>query len=147
MSINGISPKQTVNNYKSGEQALDRGVLRRSWNQMQATGTVNDKKRVITPFRAVNNLGDFLARKNYVCGGSNQVNASKPGWKGRIGSIMSSCDGSGIEGAACNPTFVSDSSDYITYKKQRASNVNYNDNSFGGDESNASFVSMMAVRR
>ena len=134
MSINGISPKQTVNNYKSGEQALDRGVLRRSWNQMQATGTVNDKKRVITPFRAVNNLGDFLARKNYVCGGSNQVNASKPGWKGRIGSIMSSCDGS-------------DSSDYITYKKQRASNVNYNDNSFGGDESNASFVSMMAVRR
>ena len=147
MSINGISPKQTVNNYKSGEQALSRGVLRRSWNQMQATGVVKNKNRVITPFRAVNNLGDFLARKDFVCGGSNQVNASKPGWKGHIGSIISNCDSSGIEGAACNPKFVSDSSDYMKYKKQRAMKVNYNDNSFGGDESNASFVSMMAVRR
>jgi hypothetical protein len=145
--FNGISPKQTVNNYKGGDESLSRRVLRSSWNQQNAVGTINGQSRVITPFRAVNNLGDFLSRKNYVCGGPNQVNASKPGWKGRIGSIISNCDGSNIEGASCNPRFVPDSSDYITYKKQRAMNVNYNDYSFGGDQSNASFVSMMAVRR
>jgi hypothetical protein len=82
---------------------------------------------VITPFRAVNNLGDFLARPNYVCGGPNQVNASKPGWKGHIGSIISSCDGTGVEGASCNPKFVSDSSDYVRFRKLRAMNKNYND--------------------
>ena len=126
-TIKGISAKQTLTNYKDGEQSLDRGVLRRGWNQLNAIGTINGKKRVITPFRAVNNLGDFLARPNYVCGGPNQVNASKPGWKGHIGSIISSCDNSGVEGASCNPRFVSDSSDYVRFRKLRAMNKNYND--------------------
>ena len=125
--INGISPKQTLTNYKDGEQSLDRGVLRRGWNQLNASGTINGYKRVITPFRAVNNLGDFLARPNYVCGGPNQVNASKPGWKGHIGSIISQCDATGVEGASCNPRFVSDSSDYVRFRKLRAMNKNYND--------------------
>jgi hypothetical protein len=125
--INGISPKQTVTSFKHGEQAQSREVLRRSWNQLQASGTVNDHTRVLTPFRAVNNLGDFLGRKNYVCGGPNQVNASKPGWKGHIGSIISDCDNSGVEGASCNPKFVSDSSDYVRFRKLRAMNKNYND--------------------
>ncbi len=126
-TINGISPKQTLTNYKDGEQSLDRGVLRRGWNQLNASGTINGYKRVITPFRAVNNLGDFLARPNYVCGGPNQVNASKPGWKGHIGSIISQCDATGVEGASCNPRFVSDSSDYVRFRKLRAMNKNYND--------------------
>lgn len=126
-AINGISPKQTVTSFKHGDQSQSREVLRRSWNQLQASGTVNNKERVLTPFRAVNNLGDFLGRKNYVCGGPNQVNASKPGWKGHIGSIISSCDNSGVEGASCNPKFVSDSSDYVRFRKLRAMNKNYND--------------------
>ena len=126
-TIKGISAKQTLTNYKDGEQSLDRGVLRRGWNQINAIGEINGYKRVITPFRAVNNLGDFLARPNYVCGGPNQVNASKPGWKGHIGSIISQCDGSGVEGASCNPRFVSDSSDYVRFRKLRAMNKNYND--------------------
>lgn len=132
--VNGISPKQTLTNFKNGEQSLYRGVLRRGWNQVHATGVVTgtnkDYKRVITPFRAVNNLGDFLSRQNYVCGGPNQVNASKPGWKGHIGSIISQCDGTGVEGASCNPKFVADSSDYVRFRKLRAMNKNYNDNSF-----------------
>jgi len=126
-TIKGISAKQTLTNYKDGEQSLDRGVLRRGWNQINAIGEINGYKRVITPFRAVNNLGDFLARPNYVCGGPNQVNASKPGWKGHIGSIISNCDGTGVAGASCNPRFVSDSSDYVRFRKLRAMNKNYND--------------------
>ena len=126
-AINGISPKQTVTSFKHHEEAQSREVLRRSWNQLQASGKINGKERVLTPFRAVNNLGDFLGRKNYVCGGPNQVNASKPGWKGHIGSIISNCDDSGVEGASCNPKFVSDSSDYVRFRKLRAMNKNYND--------------------
>ncbi len=147
MATNGISPKQTINNYKSSDQVLTRHILRSAWNQKYATGKVGDNNRVITPFRAVNNLGDFLSRTDYVCGGSNQVNASKPGWKGHIGSIINQCDGTGVEASVCNPKFVPDASDYIKYKKQQAFNTNYNDTSFGGDESNGSFVSMMAARR
>ena len=143
----GISPKQTVNNYKDSSQVMTRRILSNSWNGAYASGTVNGYKRVTTPFRAVNNLGDFLARPDYICGGPNQVNASKPGMKGRIGSIISQCDGTGIPSSTCNVKFVPDSSDYITYKKQRAIGQTYNDNKFGGDESNASYVPLMAVRR
>jgi hypothetical protein len=125
--FNGYSGTQTVTNYKDSAQTSTRSVLRNAWNTRYATGTVNGKARVITPFRAVNNLGDFLARTNYVCGGPNQVNASKPGMKGRIGSIISSCDGTGVEAANCNPKFVSDSSDYVKFRKQQAINRTYND--------------------
>lgn len=125
--FNGYSGKQTMTNYKGSEQAMTRRVLRSAWNTQYATGVVNGQNRVITPFRAVNNLGDFLSRTNYVCGGPNQVNASKPGWKGRIGSIISNCDTTGVEASSGNHRFVSDTSDYIRYKKQRAMNRNYND--------------------
>lgn len=124
---NGYSGKQTVTNFKDSEQTTTRSVLRNAWNTPYATGVVNGRKRVITPFRAVNNLGDFLARQNYVCGGPNQVNASKPGMKSRIGSIISNCDGSNVPASNCNPRFVSDSSDYVRFKKQQAMNRNYND--------------------
>lgn len=145
--IQGISPKQTITNYKDSNQVMTRRVLIKSWNNPYATGRVNNKDRVITPFRAVNNLGDFLARPNYVCGGPNQVSANKPGWKGHIGSIISQCDNSGIPSSTCNVKFVSDSSDYMTYKKQRAVMQTYNDSSFGGDAHNGSYVYLMAVRR
>jgi hypothetical protein len=145
--IQGISPHQTVNNYKDSNQVMTRRVLRSSWNNSYATGTVNGYKRVVTPFRAVTNTGDFLGRQHYICGGSNQVNASKPGWKGHIGSIISQCDTTGIPSSSCNVKFVADSSDYMTYKKQRAILQTYNDSKFGGDQSNGSYVPLMAVRR
>ena len=144
---NGYSAKHTITSYKSGEEATSRSVLRKGWNNENAQDSINGHARVITPFRAVNNLGDYLSRQNYVCGGPNQVNASKPGMKGRIGSIISSCDGTGVAAASCNPKFVSDSSDYIRFKKQQSTVRNYNDVANGGDESNASYVDLMRVRR
>lgn len=121
------TPKAVNTSVRDGDMSASRGILRRAWNQENAVGTINGQNRVITPFRAVNNLGDFLARKNYVCGGPNQVNASKPGWKGKIGSIISNCDSTGVQGYSGNVKFVPDSSDYTTYRKQRALNRNYND--------------------
>jgi hypothetical protein len=144
---NGFSPIQTYNNAKSSEQVMSRRVLTKSWNTAYATGSYNNRNRVITPFRAVNNLGDFLGRTNYVCGGPNPITADRNKRLSNMGSILSRCDGSGVPASSCNVKFVPDSSDYITFKKQRAMNQNYNDLSNGGDQSNASYVPMMAVRR
>jgi hypothetical protein len=110
---------------RTADQTNSRKILSNGWNQENVIGTINGNKRVLTPFRAANNLGDFLVRKNYVCGGPNQVNASKPGRKTSIGTILSACDGTGVEGASCNPKFVSDSSDYVRFRKLRAMNKNY----------------------
>jgi hypothetical protein len=145
--FNGYSARQTITNKKDGEQTLIRRTVVKSWNTQNATGAINHKNRVTTPFRAVNNLGDFLSRPNYICGGSNQINKTYPGRQGRMGSIISQCDGSGVPSASCNVKFVSDSSDYITFKKQQAINRTYNDYSNGGDQHNGSYVSLMGVRR
>jgi hypothetical protein len=144
--FNGYSPQQTVTNYKDSEQTTIRRILRNSWNNQQALGTINGKKRIITPFRATNNLGDFLSRKNYVCGVPNTVNADKPGWKNRLGSVIS-CDGTGVPAGSCNMRFVPDSSDYIRYRKQRAIGNTYNDLKNGGDKNNGSYVALMAIHR
>ena len=123
----GISAKQTLTNYKDSEQTSARDIVRRSWNTAFATGTVNTYKRRVTPFRAVNNSGDFLLRKNYDSNGANP-------------------DSTGIPSANTNPKFVADSSDYIRYKKQVSVNRNYNDLANGGDEHNASVTFLMNVR-
>jgi hypothetical protein len=141
----GYSAPQTQANERTSENAMYRRVVRRAWNNPYAVGNVNGYKRVTTPFRAVNNLGDFLGRVQYVCGGSNQVNASKPGMKSIIGSIRSQCDGTNVPASVCNTKFVADSSDYVTFKKQMAMTKNYNDLKMGGDQNNASYVNMMAA--
>jgi hypothetical protein len=143
----GYSPKQTILNYKDSENVMARRRLVKSWNTPYATGTYNGKGRVITPFRAVNNLGDFLSRKNYVCGGSNQVNKTFPGRQGAIGSIISHCDNTGVPASSGNMRFVPDASDYINYKKLKAMNQNYNDLTNGGDQNHGSYVARMAVHR
>lgn len=144
---NGYSPKQTINNYKDSEGVMTRAILRSGWNTQYATGVVNGNKRVITPFRAVNNSGDFLARQNYACGGPSPSHLKLGGIVNRFGSLINHCDGTGVPASACNGRFVADSSDFTLYKKQSAINSNYNDLSNGGDESNGSFVALMAVRR
>ena len=131
--IQGVSPVQSVLNYKDGENTLQRKVLVKSWNTAYATGTVNGYKRVTTPFRAVNNSGDFLARQNYNCGGANQVNASRPGYGRNIRHANSICDLTGVPASNCNVRWGADSSDYVRFRKQQASNRNYNDRTFGGD--------------
>jgi hypothetical protein len=145
--VNGFSPKQTINAYKdNNDDVIARRILIKSWNSRQLFSQQGRDPRV-GPFRAVNNLGDFLGRVNYSCGGPNPQSASKPGYGRLIGSIPQQCDGTGIEPTNCNPKFVSDSSDYIKFKRLRAVNHNYNDLSNGGNQSNASYVPLMAIRR
>lgn len=144
--VQGIAPKQTVLNYKDGNQTMIRTQLRRAWNTSYATGKVNGNNRVITPFRAVNNSGDFLSRKNYVCGGSEPNSIHRGGIRKRFGSILSQCDGTGVEASNTNVRYVPDSSEYTRYKKQNALNNNYNDSSFGG-YNNSAYTTYMKIGR
>lgn len=123
--------------------------LTQAWNTKYPSQLRNaGLKRVVTPFRAVNNAGDLLCRQNYSCGGSSQVAQSRPGLKGlQLGSIFSNCDGTGVPAATCNPKYVYDSSNYITFLKQQALNKNFNDLSFGGDNNSSSQSVLRAVRR
>ena len=88
----GISPKQSITNYRGGDDVLTRRIVTKSWNTTYASGLVNGLQRVTTPFRAVENLGDYLSRKNYSCGGPNPTNASRPGYKSLIGNLINVCD-------------------------------------------------------
>lgn len=144
---NGFSPKQTISAYKdNNDDVIARRILVKSWNANQLFSQ-NGNKPSVGPFRAVNSLGDFLGRVNYSCGGPNPQNASRPGYGRLIRSVPEQCDSTGVTATTCNPKFVSDSSDYIKFKKLRAVNRNYNDLSNGGDKNNASYVPLMAIRR
>lgn len=145
--IKGFSPKQTITNYKSNDEVRLRRIVVKGWNTSYATNDVNGKKRAIGEFRAVSNTGDYLSRNNYHCGGSEPSNVYKKGLAHRFGSMLNNCDNTGIPASSCNVKFVPDSSDYITYKKQRAVNRNFNDLSNGGDDSNSTQVNLLRIRR
>ena len=134
------------------ERSMDRLLLRQAWNGQYASGIVNGRKPVTTPFRLVNNAGDYLGRQNYVSGGSDQVqgvvrSSSVGAWKMFAGHVQATNDGTGIPSSTCNVKYVYDGSDYTTFKKNQAINRTYNDKSFGGDESNASQSAWRRVRR
>ena len=143
---NGYSATQTINNYKDGDVITMRRELRRAWNTQNATGNVNGYNRIVTPFRAVLNGGDFLGRTNYVCGGSNPSHLYRGGIFQKFGSAISHCDATGVPAGASNSKFVADSSDYTKFKRQSAYNKNYNDRANGG-YNNASYVDWMHSRR
>lgn len=141
----GFSSKQTITNYKTTELVNARSVLRNAWNTPYATGTYSGNTRVITPFRAVNNSGDFLSRKNYSSGGPTPTNASKPGYGRLIGRMWANTDSTGVPASSCNVKFVADSSEYSKFRRQQANNRNYNDLSQGGYQ-NSSYDALMRVR-
>jgi hypothetical protein len=151
-AIRGYMPQtilKTDKDYVEFEQI--RFTLKQSWNTTYPSQLKRaHKQRIITPFRAVNNSGDILSRKDYSCGGSCQTFQSRPGLKGlstHFGSIHSICDGTGIPPASCNGKYVYDSSDYITYLKQNAINKNYNALSYGGNDFNGAQSVFRAIRR
>lgn len=147
--IRGFIPQAVLDTNNYDEYAQTRFTLREAWNSQYITKK-GSKKRIVTPFRAVNNAGDILCRPYYSCGGSCQTFQSRPGLfglRGRFGAIQSACDDSGIPPSTCNTKYVYDSSDYITYLKQKAVNKNYNDYSNGGDDSSASQSAWRAIRR
>ena len=155
----GLMPQPLIDHDNSDIFARTRFTLRDSWNTTSYSGSSNPK-RIITPFRAVNNAGDLLSRENYSCGGSCQTPQSRPGLKGlrqRFGSTSDACQQSviwslsqldkSIPSSTCNVKYVYDGSDYTKFKKNQAVNRNYNDRSVGGNDSNASQSAIRHIRR
>lgn len=124
-----------------------RQVLKKSWNTTYPSqlrrSNLNTKKTITTPFREINNSGDLMDRKDYMCV-TNSSQSSNQGYQRltniyglkqrfvcREGSCMSSViyndfqKDKSIPVANCNIRFVYDTSDYIKYKKQIATNRNF----------------------
>lgn len=162
-AIQGWMPQpgqQVDKRYAEFEQI--RFTLKNAWNTLIPSQLKKDnlKRSMVTPFRAVNNAGDLLCRDNYSCGGPCQSFQSRPnlrGLKSHFGSTSKECIPSNfynslqliknIPSATCNVKYVYDSSDYTRYMKLKAVNKNFNDLTFGGDQSNASQVAAKAARR
>lgn len=162
-AIQGWMPQTTQNvdkRYSEYEQI--RYTLKNAWNTTYPSQLKRNNltRSITTPFRAVNNAGDLLSRDNYSCGGTCQTPQSRPGLRGlknHFGSVSASCTPSAayntlqliknVPAAACNVKYVYDSSDYITYLKQKAINKNYNDFSNGGDDYKSSQSAQRAIRR
>jgi hypothetical protein len=162
-AIRGYMPQQTINvDKRYPEFEHIRFTLKNAWNTsyrrlLRADGLT---KPMVTPFRAVSNSGDLLCRTDYSCGGSCQTFQSRPNLRGlrqHFGAISDSCVPSAtynslqllanIPASSCNVKYVYDSSDYITYLKQKAVARNFNDLTYGGDNSNASQSAIRAIRR
>ena len=150
--IKGIAPRPVINGtmHGSSEYETVRFTLRNAWNGKAATKNYNGRAPAATPFRIVNNAGDYLSRQYYTSGGSNQVTSARSsitaGWHGSAGAVKSMADATGIPSATCNPRYVYDGSDYARYKRNRAVNKNYNDMGFGG-ANNGSQSALRFVRR
>lgn len=162
-AINGYMPQQTQNvNKRYPEFEYIRFTLKNAWNTSYPSQLKRDnlKKPITTPFRAVNNAGDLLSRIDYSCGGPCQTFQSRPNMRGlrqHFGAISDVCIPSviynslqllnNIPASSCNVKYVYDSSDYMTYLKQKAVAKNYNDLTYGGDQSNTSQSAIRAIRR
>lgn len=157
--IRGLMPQPLIIHDNSDRFARNRFLLRQGWNTSSTSGS-SYPKRIVTPFRAVYNAGDLLCRQNYSCGGTCQTPQSRPGLHGlrqRFGSTSTSCMADvfysatqvnpAVPSSTCNGKWVYDSSDYTTFKKLQAVNRNYNDRSFGGDDSNTSQSAWRRIRR
>jgi hypothetical protein len=135
-----------------GDRGTERFVLRRAFGNMvlkNGTYPLQQGLYPITPFRAAYNAGDTNGTVNSApmasMPGSDQVNSNS-----RVSRLNIKAGGVRNNGGAAysgNPRFVYDGSDYIQYKKLKAVNKTYNDSSFGGDQSNGSYVALRAVRR
>lgn len=104
--------------------AMNRKKLRKAFktNKVKENGTLTNKSSVAGPFRTAFNLGDPLGRRN----------------------VRKTTSVTPLENG--NAKFVADSSLYTEFKHLRAINLNYNDKTGGGDESNASFSDLNRVR-
>jgi hypothetical protein len=156
--IKGRMPQTVLDHDNSDSFARTRFTLVNGFNTSRTTGS-SYPRRIITPFRAINNAGDLLARQNYSCGGSCQTPQSRPGLYGlsnAFGSTSTSCQADifwspiqmnpKVPSGTCNGKYVYDGSDYTRFKKNVAMNQNFNDISFGGNTYNGSQSAYRAAR-
>ena len=104
----------------------------------------------LTPFRRAMHAGDVFNQVNSTTLSTlpapNQVNNIKPVQLRGLNHKAGGARKGGKAAYTGNPRYVYDGSDYTRFKNLQSQNRNYNDLSFGGDRSNASYVPLMRVR-
>ena len=96
-AIQGYMPQQTQTvDKRYNEYEAIRFTLRNAWNTdyPRQLKSINIRRSITGPFRAVNNAGDLLGRENYSCGGTCQSVQSRPnmnGLKTHLGAISKTC--------------------------------------------------------
>jgi hypothetical protein len=139
------------------EDAMKRKILRKAFKTNNVSLPNQKIRSMAGPFRTAFNQGDVLARTSQSCGGPNQVtsvNSAKLRLK--MGGCVSNKDCGTVTAGVTpkdvplfcgNQKFVSDSSLFTKFKGLSTINQNYNDKSFGGDDSNGSASFLLKVRR
>jgi hypothetical protein len=137
--------------------AMQRKILRKAFGSNQIKVPGKTLRSTAGPFRSAFQLGDVLSRVNQSCGGSNQVNdvmSSK--LRLSMGRSVSQKDCNTLTQGVTplevplysgNQKYVSDSSLFTKFKGLSMINKNYNDRSFGGDDSHGSASVLMNIRR
>lgn len=131
--IVGISPVANTNSVREGETTSQKAVLTKAFQKANRAGvqTEASRRRSIGGFRFYNNAGDPLSRNNY--SGVENTNQCRNQLGGGVGKMhsprcrrgRSQINTSGVETFSGNPRYVYDSSNYMTYKKNRAMNKGY----------------------
>lgn len=139
------------------EDAMKRKILRKAFKSNKVKLNGSSIPSLVGPFRTAFNQGDVLSRNYQTCGGPNQVNdVNSMTLRPKMGGCVSRKDcGTVTLGVTPNEVplycgnqkYVSDSSLFTKFKGLTMINKNYNDKSFGGDESHGSYTFLMGVRR
>lgn len=146
-----------ANSSFSSEDALKRKVLRKVFqnNKVKLSGTT--ARSTVGPFRSAFSQGDVLSRQYQSCGGPNQVNdVNSSKLRLSMGRSVSHKDCQTVTNGVTplevplycgNQKYVSDSSLFTKFKGLMMIQKNYNDKSFGGDDSNGSASVLLNIRR
>lgn len=115
---NGNMPKQTLNAVRNSSDMMRRRILRDAVPKQFVQPTIKGRGMAASHSRAWGGTDDYLARRNYTCGGPSP--SLGVGWAAPSSSMLrraqQNCDDSGVEGTNCNPKFVPDASSFGNYR-------------------------------
>ena len=139
-NVQGVEPQKDENTINASSRSATKQILYRGWRGRipDPTAPLNSKgdptaflPRAIGGFRFYNNAGDALSRKDYSGVQNSRECISQLGGgigkmhQPRCGRGRSERNTSGVETFSGNPKYVYDSSNYMTYRKQKALNRGY----------------------
>jgi hypothetical protein len=137
--------------------AMQRKILRKAFRSNMVKVPGGTIRSTAGPFRTAFNQGEVLSRVNQSCGGSNQVNdVNSRILRLSMGRSVSQRDCQTVTQGVTplevplysgNQKYVCDSSLFTKFKGLSMINKNYNDKSFGGDDSHGSASVLMNIRR
>jgi hypothetical protein len=112
-------PKQTINTQRDSSDIMRRRIIRDAVPKQMVRAQINGNARRASSSRAWEGSDDYLARRNYICGGSsasaNVVGPTAP-FARMFRAANQNCDGSNVAGSNCDPRFVPDAASFANFR-------------------------------